>query len=181
MGRPATVPLPYLIGKSPVIGVCHCVATRRIGGMRFAEVAVERSFKGCQAGQRFLYLAERTWTCDITDARGGERALLLLTSLTQNPFSDLSPDFTRHKREFEKARRHELRGVSLSVLTHSGNGRMPIVERRGASLIRRSLYIRYPDDLPEIHEAGQNSWMPGLSPLELTIASVKRYIASPQA
>jgi hypothetical protein len=145
--RPATLPLDRLIRDATVIAVSRVEKIEAREGIRVAIVVVTQALKGCRIGQRLTYLASKTWTCDISDAKPNEAALLLLCPARGNPFSEMYP---KERRQFDQARRKSLRNIPLLTLVHSGNGRMPVVKLRTGEYIKQPLYVSYPDDLPTL-------------------------------
>ena len=94
-----------------------------INGVRIARVKVLETYKG-----RWLdvlsFIAQPTWTCDISDAVTGETALLLLYSYTNQRNTSEQPLFSPDASPEEL----EAGGATTPIflLMHSGRGRMPV-------------------------------------------------------
>ena len=106
-----------------------------------AKVSVQRPLKGVEEGETLHYLATGTWTCDISRAVVGERALFMLRE----------SDWPRH---LQPAARSELRRRTASApvfaVAHSGRGRMPLREVEGIEYATYRHNIVLPEDLPTI-------------------------------
>jgi hypothetical protein len=125
-------PIAELIRSADVIVLAKVVsvgggaATRKRnskGAVAVAE-AVE-SWKG-DVGTTVRFSIEKTWSCDVSGAVVGERAVLIL-----------------NKKDSERVR--VVPGVHF--LSFSGRGRMPIVERDGKSFVRVQGEVDLPGDL----------------------------------
>lgn len=145
--QPLILPLDELIKLATVIAVARVEKIETPNGIRVATVVLLQPLKGCTIGQRLIYLASKTWACDISDAKLNETSLLLLHPVLENPFAGM---FAKEQRQFEKARRESLRGVSLHSIVHSGNGRMAIVRLKGRECVKQPLYVTFPDELPTL-------------------------------
>ncbi|MEW6072656.1 MAG: hypothetical protein AB1726_08715 [Planctomycetota bacterium] len=106
-----------------------------------ARVRVERSLKGTEEGEFVYYLAMPTWTCDISRAEVGERALFLLAD-------------TPWDRALQPATRAALKRLTGSrpvyAVAHSGRGRLPLREVDGREYATYWKELLLPDDLPTI-------------------------------
>ncbi len=87
------------------------------GEVRLAEVEVSRVLHGDASLRRIHYLAEGTWTCDVSDANPGETALFFLDR--SRGLAEESPALLA---------RATSQGVAQPFyqLAHSGHGRMPL-------------------------------------------------------
>lgn len=110
----ARAPLEELIQSADLIVIGTDSAIERRGKWNIARFQVEEVLKG-QAPTKIQYLASPTWTCDITSAKQGERALLLLTLPGRGRIAP--------------PRSH--RGSTVYQILFSGRGRMPIDEVDG--------------------------------------------------
>ena len=109
--------------------------------VRVAKVRVERALKGVEHGDVVHYLATSTWTCDISGATSGERALFLLDE------SDWPLDL-------QSAARAELKthtGPAPSYrVAHFGRGSMPLRLLEGEEYAAFWSGVIMPDDLPTV-------------------------------
>lgn len=87
LGRVAEVSLEQLVEASEVILVGKVVEVREVDGVRVARVRVEQTIKG-PAEEEVWYLAQGTWTCDITGGRLNERSILFLNEYEFHPKPD---------------------------------------------------------------------------------------------
>jgi hypothetical protein len=87
-----------------------------------AEVDVRRTIKGDPATKRVYYLAQSTWTCDISGAIPGERGVFFLTQ--SGPLSGETEEFLQRARELTG-------GAPVLTDAWSGRGRMPFREVDG--------------------------------------------------
>jgi hypothetical protein len=96
---------------------------RKIAGVKIARVKVLETYKGRKLDE-LSFVAQPTWTCDISDAVRGETALLLLHSYTNPRTTSEHPLFSpRPSREELEA---EGAGKAIFLLMDSGRGRMPL-------------------------------------------------------
>lgn len=127
-----------------------CVGCSEIQGENdVAVVRVERTIAGPPV-ERLLYIATSTWTCDVSDAVAGERALYFLRA----------DDWMLRGGEALRAEVERLAdGDPVLALSHSGRGRMPLVDLGGAP--HATLWagnLRLPESLPLIeHEDPERS------------------------
>ena len=91
-------------------------------GKRYAKAKVAEVWKGTPT-ERVEFLASRTWTCDISEAKKGETVLLFLI-------------------KSNKSRSY--------AIAHSGRGRMPLRAVEGKSYATFWLDVRLPKDTPTI-------------------------------
>lgn len=121
----ATVSLHELVRLSDIILVGEVERVEVKAGVKVARVRSSQFIKG-HAECPIAFVAEATWTCDISTAVPGEPVLLYLKSVGQ-PKSrtmkgqDLGAVQAACKRE----------GVQLYVLSHSGRGRIRLSLERG--------------------------------------------------
>lgn len=125
-----------------VIGKVETVTS--IEDVRVAKVAVTRTLKGTPVNELY-YLAEPTWTCDITSAEVGETALFFFYKygFTANPKSrETLPDGQiLLKTDYEeplgfRAQIESLtKGNSFWMVAHSGRGRMPLRTINGVDYV----------------------------------------------
>jgi len=106
---------------------------------RIAEVDVERVLRGNDQAKKLWYLAQGTWTCDVSDAVPNERALLFLTQT----------DPLRRADEHVHALAGELTG-GQPILSDawSGRGRLPIRIDDGIERVTEWEDVIPPEDLP---------------------------------
>ncbi len=96
------------------------------GNIKIAEVEIEEVLKGEKNLQRLYFLASPTWTCDISDAKDGERLLLILRNANRR-YLEFSP---------------------LFYIAQSGGGRIQIEH----DLISLNHYLIYPQNIESISE-----------------------------
>lgn len=124
-----------------VQGAARCSEARTI-----AEVAVQRVLRGDPAVARVWYFAEGTWTCDVTQAVLGERALFFLTQAGAEPAAE---------KQLE-AEDELTGGQPLLRDAWAGRGRMPIASEDGTEWITawddvipsEELVVKQPQDIP---------------------------------
>ena len=113
-------------------GAARCSDARTV-----AEVAVERVLRGDPYGKRIWYLAESTWTCDVTDAEPGERALFFLMQ-----------SGGRLAREEQREAQAELTsGQPVLHVAWSGRGIMPLSTQDGEERITSWGTVVPPEEL----------------------------------
>lgn len=115
----ASTTLEILTLSSDAIVIAKVDNVTKIDNVKVAEATVIRSLKGLRAQERFAFLAEKTWTCDISDAEKGETVLIFL-----DKFSDKS--FLQSHPQFESELVKLLPGVPFYQIEWSGHGRMPV-------------------------------------------------------
>lgn len=135
-----------LIEDADLIVIGKVESINHISDVRIAKFKISQTLKGT-ATDEIYFLAERTWTCDISDARVGEKALLFLSKY--NYLSKLEiqgiekPDF---KLSFEKITYK----TELFRIYGSGYGREPIRNIKGKDYISVPVYqIKVPKELLE--------------------------------
>ncbi len=107
--------------------------------LRIGELEVERWVKGARQEQPLVFLNDSTWTCDVTGAEVGGRALYFLGLLCKDS------EIAAHLEGFEAAYRDRL----LHAVLHSGRGQMDL---RVVDSIEVCTYwdgdVRLPEDAP---------------------------------
>ena len=128
--------LEELVARADLIVLGTNTEIDTVLGVRIATVEVVRTLKGDSLPE-LHYLAHRRWTCDITDAKIGEKAVLFLSHHRFNPNprpcrSDslgraIVPMFLEHEPNGFREEVGEAYGGTpfLDVAWH-GSGRMPI-------------------------------------------------------
>ena len=106
-----------------------------------AKVRVERGLKGVGEGDVVYFLARGTWTCDITRAEVGERALFFLN---ESDWSD------RLQREARVELKKRAASAPVYAVAHSGRGRMPLCAVEGNEYATFWSEVVLPEDLPTI-------------------------------
>lgn len=121
----ATISLQELAKTSDLILFGEVEQVEVKGGVKVAFVRVGSVYKGRVDGP-IAFVAEPTWTCDISSATPGEPVLLYLSDL--KPIKgktmegqDLGAAKTACKRE----------GVRLMLIAHSGRGKIPLLMEHG--------------------------------------------------
>jgi hypothetical protein len=114
---------------------------KELGGeVRFAEISISRILKGRADRKRVIFLAARTWTCDVTTAVAGETALLFLGD------EDDGADFDENMRRRVRA---EFPKGQWMHLAWSGYGRMPLRTTSGVVRVEWPMFVvEWPDDAP---------------------------------
>ncbi|BBO24375.1 MAG: hypothetical protein AMXMBFR19_09360 [Chthonomonadaceae bacterium] len=121
----ATISLNALAKLSDLILVAEVERVELRAGVRVARIKTIQFVKG-SAECPIAFVAERTWTCDLSTAIAGERVLLYLSSIgkvkgrTMNG-QDLGAAQAACKKD----------GIQLYTLTHSGRGRIPLSLNKG--------------------------------------------------
>jgi len=83
-GKVATPTLAHLKKRAEAIALVHVDAIHEIGGLAFAEGTVVKGYRGLKKDQRIVYLADRTWVCDISKAKLDETVVLFLEALPED-------------------------------------------------------------------------------------------------
>lgn len=128
----ATISLEQLTIRSELIVIAEVTAIEECAGVRIARVGTVTSIKG-MAPTNIAFVAESTWTCDISSASIGERVLLYLRPVGRGEF------VTMNGQDLSAARdRSSDRGITLFALTHAGRGRIPLqhIRRRWVAKTR---------------------------------------------
>ena len=111
----AATSLRDLTRSAKAIAVVKVSATRKVADLKWANATVIRGVKGVKTGDTVTFLAEPTWTCDISEARVGETALVFLVDARHHEtwWGFKEPDRTKLPND-------------AYLLAWSGRGRMPI-------------------------------------------------------
>jgi hypothetical protein len=158
--------LETLTKDSEVIVVGRVVRVFAEGSYRFATLRVDAELKGPGA-KEVTFVASRTWSCDESFAVEGEQLFLFLAS---------DVDATV-RAAFRVAQRSQAPSPIYSI-THSGAGRMPIVE--GDDDVAYALFVAsfiVPKDWDEVrlpnHERDATPLMPALAATTRCIATAE--------
>ena len=117
----ATISLTMLAQKSEVIVVADVTKIIDRAGTRVAVVKVVKGLIGATAKDTLEFVAVKTWTCDISDAKAGERVVLYLNEVTSRAGK------TMMGQQLGLARAGSAKdGRALFTLAHSGRGRIVI-------------------------------------------------------
>ena len=104
-----------------------------------AEIEVESVLSGAPGTERLWYYAAGAWTCDVTGAVEGERALFFLGQ--SSPASDTCPTLQSDARSLTG-------GQPVLECAWGGRGRMPIrVDEHGTSWVTSWTDVLTPDGL----------------------------------
>jgi hypothetical protein len=114
--------LEELTWSSEIIAVGRDVRVFEVHGWRVAEFAVDRVLKGDVQTRTLYYLADPTWTCDISTAASGEKSLIFLERVTAE---EAQSDFFNRPDRIPPPVTVNARSVYW--ISHAGRGRMPIV------------------------------------------------------
>jgi len=173
LGKLATGSDLILVGK-----VARVVAVPAGDGeVRVAEVEVHRWVKGDPQPKRVWYLAEGTWTCDVSTAIEGEKALFFLTD-PGGPVqgTDLGKDLCARLESpnFLKNLKVLMGEAPLLELAWSGHGRMPLAEIEGVVYADVDVrVVHLPADIPTIPGADPRyTWFVRFAPLDEVLGHV---------
>jgi hypothetical protein len=122
-----------LTAVADFIVIATTVGITEVEGVRLARATVQQSLKGDLEGE-FYFLAEGTWSCDISGAEEGERDLLFLNAYEyQTPqkalvSSDEEPNIGVFKEPSRfKSKVSRVTGTSrLLQIAWAGRGQMPL-------------------------------------------------------
>jgi hypothetical protein len=115
------IPIEKFIELANYIIFGKVQAVISVEGVRVARVEVMRTLKGTPVNEIY-YLAQSTWTCDISEAEIEETALFFFANYQFSPVS----------REFEEPIGFKeqvvalTNGSSFQQILHAGRGRMPL-------------------------------------------------------
>ena len=116
-----TIGVNRLAIGSQVIAVADVTEIVERSGVRVAVAKVVRGLKGAVPNDTIEFVAEKTWTCDISNAVLGERVLLYLIKVRDRD------GVTMFKQDLSKAASmSRSAGRVLYELYHSGRGRIVI-------------------------------------------------------
>lgn len=124
------VPIETVLKDSDVVAtgkvtkVMEYPAASNQEDIKIAEFEIEEVLKGEKNLQRLYFWASPTWTCDISDAKDGERLLLIL----------------------KKSDRRYLEFSPLFYIAQSGGGRMQIEQHS----IKLNSYLEYPQNIESV-------------------------------
>lgn len=117
----ATISIKDIAQSSQVIVVADVIEIVDRSGVRVAMAKVVRGLKGAVPNDTIEFVAEKTWTCDISNAVLGERVLLYLIKVRDRD------GVTMFKQDLSKAASmSRSAGRVLYELYHSGRGRIVI-------------------------------------------------------
>lgn len=138
-GRVASTTLEALTKSADAIAVAKVDRVTRIGGVKVAQATVIRPLKGLSDKQQFAFLAEKTWTCDMSHAVKGETVLIFLSKLNSRGFLG---DFLNKHPQFESEKTKHLKNVPFYQIAHAGQGRMTVLDKDGIDYLtaRESYY-----------------------------------------
>ena len=132
MAKVAGTTLGDLAKISPTIVLAKVERTSKIDGRNWAEARVLEVIKG-PALTTLHFLAEPTWTCDISEAKDGEKVLLFLQPAATAEWM------------FKKRPEH-LPNESF-LIAWSGRGRMPLREISGERYATLWSDVRLPESV----------------------------------
>jgi hypothetical protein len=173
--RPIPIPLQRMVKFATLIAVTQVEKIEVVEGIRVARVVVLRSFKGGLPGQRFRYIAEPTWMCDISMALPNETALLFLfPAETGHLFYETGKS---KQAQYTRALKSGLRGVSLYQIVSNGGGRMPIRTWNGREHILRQRTAVLPPKVSVTRDPTRPKEDVRYSPLDEVIPYIRKYLA----
>lgn len=135
--KAASEKLTNVIKRSDLIAVGSVLEVTTVNGYRVAKLQIEGVLKGSSAVREVLFLASPTWTCDISDAQTGERALYFL-SLPVNE-TEIPSQYNEQP---------------IYLIQHSGYGRM-LIDSGGK--FRLTPLIDLPNDFPTEEGSSPNN------------------------
>ena len=135
--RAASEKLPTVIKRSDLIAVGTVTNLITVNGYRVARLQIEDMLKGSASVREALFLASPTWTCDISNAQTGERALYFLSLA---------------KKDSEFPTQHN--GQPVYLIQHSGYGRMLSADE---GKFRLTSLITLPEGFPKEESRTQNN------------------------
>lgn len=135
--RVATLSTGELTKLSDVIVLAKVNRIFERGNVRVASAGILTRFKGKTQMQTVEFVACQTWTCDTSDAVLGETVLLFLDP------ANIKRGVTMNGQDIAKASAMASKqGITLFELTHSGRGRVQVMESKG---LRQMKVYRYKD------------------------------------
>lgn len=157
----ATISLDNLTALSTEVVIADVTKIESRAGVRVGVAQVIENIGGSLRKRNTIeFVAEPTWTCDISDARVGERVLLFMIpidgsakqSMHGQPLGSASKEASGH-------------GKQLYELTHSGRGR--IVLHAADAKVWSAIVDRYTED---------DAWQLNVNltvPKKVTVSGVK--------
>jgi hypothetical protein len=134
--RVGSTTLQRLTAQADAAAVARVDRVEQIGGVRVATATVLRPLKGLHGHQRFAFLADHTWVCDVTEALLNETVLLFLNKPSTVGFAG---DFMKAHPRFAQERAERLAGLAFYQIAHAGSGRLSVSRIDGVPcLIARS-------------------------------------------
>jgi hypothetical protein len=124
-----TLPLDEAARDAAVIAVVAVDLVAKVEGLALARATVTTPVKGALAGEHLAFIAAPTWPCDVSAAKKGERALVILELLPAKG-GGLLADPAKLARA---AQRHFNEDLPLYRLAHAGRGRFPLATHDGAT------------------------------------------------
>jgi hypothetical protein len=139
----APTPLENLYWASEIVVIGRDLSTFEKDGWRLAEFEIERVIKGDRSTtEKIYYLAESTWTCDVSHARPGSHALLFLHSALEK----YHPGKTDSALVLGPPPPYKTdQGDTVYRITASGNGRLDLGENDQLSIVTAVVVL--PDTL----------------------------------
>ena len=158
--------LEMLTKDSDVIVVGKVVSVFAEGSHRFATVRVDAELKG-RGDKELTFVAFPTWSCDESFAVEGEQVFLFLSR-------EMDVTVREAFRDVQRSRP----AAPLFSVTHSGMGRMPVVE--GDDDVAYALFVGsfiVPKDWDEVRLPNHAR---DATPLMPALAATTRCIATPE-
>jgi hypothetical protein len=121
--RVAPADFSTLVRRADVVVLGKVISVETINGVKIARVKVLETYKGRKLDV-LSFVAQPTWTCDISDAVKGETALLLLHSYKNPRKTSEQASFSPRSSPEELEARGAVKPILL--LMDSGRGRMPV-------------------------------------------------------
>ena len=156
--RVGSISFEDLVKRSDYIVVGEVVAVDNVEQIKVAKVHVTRTLKGSPT-QDVYFLASPTWTCDITSAEVGEKALFFFTKNQSATNPKTQPFFQ---------------------IAHSGRGKMPLRQIEGIDFVTSWSDVRLPKEINTVAGPEPKYEFIRSAPLEQIIEYVERILSQPK-
>lgn len=137
-------PLENLYWESEIVAIRRDRRVFEKDGWQLAEFEIQQVIKGSVSANTVYYLAEPTWTCDVSRARAGSRSLLFLGAVLEK----VHPSKRDSVIVLGPPPPHETdSGETVYRISASGNGRMDLSDEDELSII--TAVVTLPESLVE--------------------------------
>ena len=121
-----TITVDELYQMSQVIATAKVESISAVSGVKVATAKIIKIFKGKPVTDHLKFVAQQTWTCDISTAIKGETILLYLSPVTSSLKEQEVTQLDGAASELA------LNGFTLYSIGHSGRGRLALTSVKGA-------------------------------------------------